>query len=92
MSWSQVRYEVAGGIATLTLHRPDRLNAFTAEMAGELGEVCAQVDADDAVRVLVVTGAGRAFCAGADLGEGGGTFDRRDHAGDAGSIGGLPRD
>jgi enoyl-CoA hydratase/carnithine racemase len=92
VSWTQVRYEVADGIATLTLHRPERLNAFTAEMAGELGEVCAQVDADDGVRVLVVTGAGRAFCAGADLGEGGATFDRRDQPEDAGTIGGLPRD
>jgi enoyl-CoA hydratase/carnithine racemase len=92
VSWTQVRYEVADGVGTLTLHRPDRLNAFTAEMAGELGEACAQVDADDAVRVLVVTGAGRAFCAGADLGEGGGTFDRGDQPGDAGTIGGLPRD
>ena len=64
-------------MGTLTLDRPDRLNAFTAVMARELGEVCAAVDADDAVRVLVVTGAGRAFCAGADLGEGGATFDRR---------------
>jgi enoyl-CoA hydratase/carnithine racemase len=92
VSWTQVRYEVADGIATLTLHRPERLNAFTAEMAGERGEVCAQVDADDGVRVLVVTGAGRAFCAGADLGEGGATFDRRDQPEDAGTIGGLPRD
>jgi enoyl-CoA hydratase/carnithine racemase len=92
VSWTQVRYEVADGIATLTLHRPERLNAFTAGMARELGEVCAQVDADDGVRVLVVTGAGRAFCAGADLGEGGATFDRRDQPEDAGTIGGLPRD
>jgi enoyl-CoA hydratase/carnithine racemase len=92
VSWTQVRYEVADGIAMLTLHRPERLNAFTAGMARELGEVCAQVDADDGVRVLVVTGAGRAFCAGADLGEGGATFDRRDQPEDAGTIGGLPRD
>src|SRR4051812_34005436 len=92
---SQVRYEVADGVATLTLHRPDRLNAFTAEMAGELGAVCAQVDADDAVRVLVVTGAGRAFCAGADLGDrGAATFDpqRPDRPAARETIGGLPRD
>jgi enoyl-CoA hydratase/carnithine racemase len=90
--WRQVRYEVADGVATLTLDRPDRLNAFTAVMARELGEVCAVADADDAVRVLVVTGAGRAFCAGADLAEGGATFDRRDQPEDAGTIGGVPRD
>jgi enoyl-CoA hydratase/carnithine racemase len=65
---------VQAGVATLTLDRPERLNAFTAAMARELREVCAAADADDAVRVLVVTGAGRAFCAGADL-LGGSTFD-----------------
>jgi enoyl-CoA hydratase/carnithine racemase len=95
VSWTQVRYEVADGVGTLTLHRPDRLNAFTAEMAGELGAVCAQVDADDDVRVLVVTGAGRAFCAGADLGErGAATFDpqRPDRPVARETIGGLPRD
>ncbi|WP_138759463.1 enoyl-CoA hydratase-related protein [Modestobacter altitudinis] len=93
MSWTQVRYEVADGIGTLTLHRPDRLNAFTAEMARELAEVCGQVDADDAVRVLVVTGAGRAFCAGADL-SGGSTFDpdRPDRPTAPETIGGVPRD
>jgi enoyl-CoA hydratase/carnithine racemase len=89
---TQVRYEVADGIGTLTLDRPDRLNTFTAAMARELGEVCAAVDADDAVRVLVVTGAGRAFCAGADLGEGGATFDRRDRPERTGTIGGSARD
>jgi enoyl-CoA hydratase/carnithine racemase len=94
VSWTQVRYDVAEGIGTLTLHRPDRLNAFTADMARELGEVCATVDADDAVRVLVVTGAGRGFCAGADLSEGAATFDpeRRDRPAARETIGGVPRD
>jgi enoyl-CoA hydratase/carnithine racemase len=92
--WTTLRCAVADGVATLTLHRPDRGNAFTAEMARELGEVCATVDADDAVRVLVVTGAGRAFCVGADLGEGAATFDPRRHDRPAatGTIGGVPRD
>ncbi|SDY28387.1 Enoyl-CoA hydratase/carnithine racemase [Modestobacter sp. DSM 44400] len=91
--WTQVRYDVADGVATLTLHRPERLNAFTADMARELGEVCAVADADDAVRVLVVTGAGRAFCAGADL-LGGSTFDpgRPGLPVPTETIGGVPRD
>jgi enoyl-CoA hydratase/carnithine racemase len=91
--WTTVRYDVADGVATLTLHRPDRLNAFTAEMAGELAAVCAAADADDAVRVLVVTGAGRAFCAGADL-LGGSTFDpdRPGRPVATQTIGNVPRD
>jgi enoyl-CoA hydratase/carnithine racemase len=91
---TQVRYDVADGVATLTLDRPDRLNAFTPDMARELGAVCATVDADDAVRVLVVTGAGRGFCAGADLGEGAATFDpqRRGRPVPPETIGGVPRD
>ncbi len=62
------------GVATVTLNRPDRLNAFTRSMLGELMEVFDQTDADDDVRAVIVTGAGRAFCAGADLGRGEGTF------------------
>jgi enoyl-CoA hydratase/carnithine racemase len=91
--WQQLRYAVEDGVATLTLHRPDRLNTFTAEMARELGEACAAVDGDDAVRVLVVIGAGRAFCAGADL-SGGSTFDpdRPDRPAAPETIGGRPRD
>ncbi len=68
-------YSVADGIATVTLHRPDKLNAFTARMRDELIAVFGQTDADDAVRAVIVTGAGRAFCAGADLAAGGDTFD-----------------
>lgn len=70
-------YEVADGIATLTLDRPDRMNAFNPTMCDELLAVCDAVDADDAVRALVITGRGRAFCAGADLEGGAGTFDYR---------------
>lgn len=70
-----IRLEVDAGVATLTLHRPDRLNAFTGEMARELLAAFDRIDADDDIRAVVVTGAGRAFCAGADLGEGADTFN-----------------
>ena len=66
---------VADGIATITLNRPDKLNAFNARMRDELIAAFDATDADDAVRAVVVTGAGRAFCAGADLSGGGQTFD-----------------
>lgn len=68
-------YQVADGVATITLNRPERMNAFNATMMAELLEVFDATDADDAVRAVVVTGAGRAFCAGADLASGGETFD-----------------
>jgi len=73
------RYAVDLGIATITLHRPDRLNAYNQRMRIELEALLDETDADDAVRVVVVTGAGRAFCAGADLSSGGDTFDRNAH-------------
>jgi enoyl-CoA hydratase/carnithine racemase len=69
-------YDVADGIATVTLNRPDKLNAVDTRMINELIAVADQVDADDAVRAVIVTGAGRAFCAGADLSRGADSFDR----------------
>jgi enoyl-CoA hydratase/carnithine racemase len=75
MAFETIDLATADGVATLTLSRPERLNAFTWTMMHELIAAFDQTDADDAVRVVVVTGAGRAFCAGADLGEGAGTFD-----------------
>ncbi len=63
-----VEYEAAGGIATATLRRPEKLNAFHDGMLRELGEIVAEVRARDDIRVLMLTGAGRAFCAGADFG------------------------
>jgi enoyl-CoA hydratase/carnithine racemase len=77
MDFEDIRYEVSDHILTITLHRPDRLNAFTPTMAQELIAAFERADADDDVRAVVVTGAGRGFCAGADLGGGGATFDWR---------------
>jgi enoyl-CoA hydratase/carnithine racemase len=65
---------VTDGVAVLTLNRPDKLNAFTGRMGDELGAAYRACDEDDAVRAVVVTGAGRGFCAGADLGAAGETF------------------
>ena len=85
MSFQDILYEVEDHVLTITLNRPDRLNAFTPTMAAELIEALDRSDADDDVRAVIVTGAGRGFCAGADLGGGGGTFDWRDRdGGDAG--------
>jgi enoyl-CoA hydratase/carnithine racemase len=70
-----VVYETADAVATITLNRPHRLNAVNTLLLQELIAAFDRADADDAVRVVIVTGAGRAFCAGADLSEGGKTFD-----------------
>jgi enoyl-CoA hydratase/carnithine racemase len=67
--------DLEDGVLTITLDRPDRLNAFTVAMQRELCEAFDRADADPEVRVVVVTGRGRGFCAGADLGAGGSTFD-----------------
>ena len=75
MAYSQIAYDVADRLATITLDRPDRLNAFTVTMQRELCAAIDAVDADPEVRAVVVTGRGRAFCAGADLGGGDATFD-----------------
>ncbi|MEV1294120.1 enoyl-CoA hydratase-related protein [Pseudonocardia sp. NPDC049635] len=99
--YSEIRVDHDGGagagVATITLHRPDRLNAFTATMARELVDAFDATDADESVRVVILTGAGRGFCAGADLGRGERTFDADDEArtverGDFGTVGGVPRD
>jgi len=73
--FATILYAVSDGVLTITLNRPDRLNAFTAQMMTDLIAAFDRADADDAVRAIVVTGAGRGFCAGADLSEGGATFD-----------------
>lgn len=73
--FSTLTLEVENGIAVATFSRPDRMNTFNAAMMGDLLALFDATDADDAVRAVVVTGSGRAFCAGADLGRGGDTFD-----------------
>jgi enoyl-CoA hydratase/carnithine racemase len=91
MDYSQITYEVADSIATITLSRPERMNAFTDVMMREVIDAFDQVDADDDVRVVIVTGAGdRAFCAGADLGGGGETFAKG--GSDIQTSVGVPRD
>src|SRR5438067_13602405 len=88
MGLAELLYDVADGALTITLNRPDRLNAFTPTMGRELIAAFDAADADDDVRAVIVTGAGRGFCAGADLAAGGSTFDWRERAGD----GEVPRD
>src|SRR3989442_7263908 len=80
MSYEKILYDVADSVATIPLNRPDRLNAVTARSIDELIAAFDAADADDGVRAVIVTGAGRAFCAGADLGAGGRTFDRADRS------------
>jgi enoyl-CoA hydratase/carnithine racemase len=78
MEFEEIRYDVDDHVLTITLNRPERLNAFTPTMGRELIEAFDRADADDDVRAVIVTGEGRGFCAGADLGAGGSTFDWRD--------------
>jgi enoyl-CoA hydratase/carnithine racemase len=88
MEFEEIRYEAADGVLLITLDRPDRLNAFTGTMGRELIAAFDRADADDDVRAVIVTGAGRGFCAGADLGQGGQTFDSSEFRDD----GEVPRD
>jgi enoyl-CoA hydratase/carnithine racemase len=78
MPYEQIACEISDRIATITLNRPERLNAYTSTMRRELATAFRQCDADDGVRVVIVTGAGRGFCAGADMSEGSNAFDRAD--------------
>jgi len=76
--YQHIRYAVQDGILTITLHRPEQLNALTALMVQELLEAFDRSDADDAIKCVIVTGEGRAFCAGADLGRGAGTWSEHE--------------
>src|SRR5215469_6309691 len=85
MRYSDIIHEQDGPVLTLTLNRPDKLNAYTATMGLELEDAFRTADEDDSVRAIVVTGAGRAFCAGADISSGANAFDVR--SGDSKSMG-----
>ncbi len=80
MAYETILYDVEDHVLTITLNRPERLNAFNGEMLHEMVDAFDRADADDDIRCIIVTGAGRGFCAGADLGAGGDTFnaDSRD--------------
>ena len=75
MDYELIIFEVAGQIATITLNRPERLNAWTYEMSNEIWDALMKVENDPNLRVTIITGAGRGFCAGADLSRGSNTFD-----------------
>jgi enoyl-CoA hydratase/carnithine racemase len=96
MSFEQITTELSDGIFTITLNRPERLNAWTATMGRELIEAFDTADADDDVRAIIMTGAGRGYCAGADLAAGGETFDYTARAQEASLLtpgaDGVPRD
>jgi enoyl-CoA hydratase/carnithine racemase len=81
MEYQDIRFGLEDGVAVVTLHRPEHLNAFSGRMGQELSHAYRRCDADDAVRAVVVTGAGRAFCAGADMSAGADTFASQDASG-----------
>ena len=85
-TYEQIAYDVDGPILTITLDRPDKMNAFTPQMFRELLDAFDRADADDDVRAVIVTGRGRAFCAGADLSMGAKTFDDAAHAAASGDA------
>jgi enoyl-CoA hydratase/carnithine racemase len=80
VSEQDIRFRLEDGVATIELHRPEQRNAFSGVMGEELGRAYRRCDADDAVRAIVLTGAGDAFCAGADLAPGAATFDAPEDA------------
>ena len=81
--YDEILYDVSDSVATITLNRSDKLNAFTPVMKREMVDALGSADGDDDVRIVIVTGAGRAFCAGADLSHGGDTFDYKRRGGTA---------
>jgi enoyl-CoA hydratase/carnithine racemase len=93
VSYTTITYERRGGVGLITLHRPDRLNAWTPQMASEQAHAIRVANADEEVGAIVMTGAGRGFCAGADIQD---TFKTRlegtDPAGDGEHSGGMPPD
>lgn len=78
MEYQDIRFDIEERVAVITLHRPEHLNAFSGRMGIELGDAYRVCDSDDSIRAVVLTGAGRAFCAGADLSAGADTFAKQD--------------
>jgi len=94
-TFETIEFDIADSIATITLNRPERMNAFTTQMRQEICDALDLTDANDEVRAVIFTGAGKAFCAGADLSSGGKTFDfksRADEAREAMRVGDVYRD
>ena len=90
MEYQEIILDISDGIATITLNRPDKLNAFTGRMMHEIIDAFDTTDADDSVKAVIVTGAGKGFCAGADLSSGGDTFAKG--GSDVQTDQGVPRD
>ncbi|MBT7636392.1 MAG: enoyl-CoA hydratase, partial [Rhodospirillaceae bacterium] len=80
--YQDILYDVEDGVLTITLNRPDKLNAFTGVMLTEIIDAMDRADADDEVRAIIFTGAGRGFCAGADLSRGASTFNMAERDGE----------
>src|SRR5687768_15938291 len=89
MPYEHIAYEVQDGVLTITLDRPEQLNAFTGTMQNELIDAFDRADADDDVRAVIVTGRGRGFCAGADLSGGGSTFAAGERGGQSPDLAGI---
>lgn len=90
-TYETLLYEIEDNVLTITLNRPEKLNAFNNQMRHDIIDALDHADADDEVRAIIFTGAGRAYCAGADLSGGGSTFDRDVNA-DGGLVGHVHRD
>ena len=80
-TYQDIRFEIDRGVAIITLNRPDQLNAFSGTMGVEIGDAYRTCDKDDAIRAVVITGAGKAFCAGADMSAGEQTFAKQNPEG-----------
>jgi enoyl-CoA hydratase/carnithine racemase len=89
MSYETIRCEAEGPILTVTLNRPEKLNAYTAQMGAELADAIVGADEDDTIRAVILTGEGRGFCAGADISAGAGSFDTSAGGAGAGNFGGA---
>ena len=91
MTYDTIRYEADGPVLTVTLNRPEKLNAYTAQMGAELADAITRADEDDTIRAVILTGEGRGFCAGADISAGAGSFDTRSGEGAKNFGGGETR-